>query len=184
MSSPTLVIRPALSSDLPLIPQIEYQAGQIFRAVGMDAIADDAPPTIDSLAHYASAGRLWVAVSCSDSAAPIAYLTADLLASDGLAHVAQVTVLPEHARRGIGASLLRYLELWAREMKLRGVSLTTFRDVPWNRPMYERLGYRTLGDEELQQEGLRGLRDLVKEEGRNEVLKRWPRCAMVRMFTK
>ncbi|KAJ9644761.1 hypothetical protein H2199_003725 [Coniosporium tulheliwenetii] len=182
MSSTTFKIRPALSSDLLLIPLIEYQAGQVFRTVGMDAIADDPPPTIDSLVHYASAGRIWVAVSHIDPGTPIAYLTADLLARDGLAHVAQVTVSPEHARKGIGASLLRHLELWARDMRLRGVSLTTFSDVPWNRPMYERLGYETLEDEELQQEGLGGLRGLVEEEGRNEVLKRWPRCTMIKMF--
>jgi hypothetical protein len=38
------------------------------------------------------------------------------------------------------------------------VTLTTFRDVPWNRPWYERLGFRVLGEDELGPE-LRARRD-------------------------
>ncbi len=152
----------------------------------MDAIADDAPPSVASLAAYLSAGRIWVVTSSSDPTTPIAYMTADFLAGDGLVHVAQVTVAPEYARQGIGTRLLRQLKFYAaarhRTMRVRGLSLTTFRFVPWNRPMYERLGFDTLSDEKLHQEGFKELRSLVEAEARNEVLKSWPRCAMVMMF--
>ena len=32
---------------------------------------------------------------------------------------------------------------------LRGVTLTTFRDVPWNAPFYRRLGFEVLDPEDL-----------------------------------
>jgi hypothetical protein len=41
---------------------IERAAGEIFRSVGMDEIADDKPPSIAELAIFQSDGRAWVVV--------------------------------------------------------------------------------------------------------------------------
>lgn len=32
---------------------------------------------------------------------------------------------------------------------MTGLTLTTFRHIPWNRPLYEHLGFRILADNEL-----------------------------------
>jgi predicted N-acetyltransferase YhbS len=58
-------------------------------------------------------------------------------------------VLPAHGRRGVGAALVRAVCAWARERGLPSVTLTTYRDVPWNAPFYTRLGFRTLRAAEL-----------------------------------
>ena len=44
------------------------------------------------------------------------------------------------------------------------LTLLTFRDVAWNGPYYERLGFRALGDDELGP-GLRALRDAEPAKG-------------------
>ena len=103
-------------------------------------MADDPPPPLVHLEAFRVAGRAWVA---SDAAGrPVAYLVA--LELDGALHVEQVSVHPGHARRGVGARLLEHLAGVGRERGVQRLTLTTFRDVPWNAPYYARLGWRVL----------------------------------------
>ena len=53
----------------------------------------------------------------------------------------------EEQGRGLGRRLAEPALLDARERGLRAVTLTTFREVPWNEPWYARLGFRSLPEE-------------------------------------
>ena len=131
-------IRPTHSADLPVIQRIELAAGEIFRTIGMPAIADAPLPTIEVLTRYQEAGHAWAAVDDRDQ--PVAFILIKLV--DGAAHVEQVSVDPAHAHRRIGRELIDHVEKWATSRGLRPVlTLTTFRDVQWNGPYYERLGF-------------------------------------------
>jgi RimJ/RimL family protein N-acetyltransferase/N-acetylglutamate synthase-like GNAT family acetyltransferase len=70
-------------------------------------------------------------------------------AVDGAAHLHQVSVRPECERAGIGTALLLEVVEWASGRGFPSVSLTTFRDVPFNAPWYQRRGFLVLGDDEL-----------------------------------
>ncbi|MFF9350058.1 GNAT family N-acetyltransferase [Streptomyces sp. NPDC014734] len=164
-------IRTARRPDLPLLQDIERDAGEPFRALGMAAIADDDPPPLDLLERYRRAGRAWVATDPADR--PVGYLIADPV--DGAAHIEQVSVHPSAARRGIGSGLIDHLAGWAERQELTALTLTTFRHVPWNAPYYARLGFRALDDAELT-DGLRKIRAEEAEHG----LDRWPRVCMRR----
>ena len=59
---------------------------------------------------------------------PVAYLLADVV--DGAGHVAQVSVIPGHARRGLGRVLLENACEWALGNGLNAVTLTTFANIP------------------------------------------------------
>src|SRR5206468_7695746 len=61
-----VTIRLARSDDLASIVEIERAAGELFRSVGMDLVADDDPPTVQELAFYAEGGRAFVAVGADD----------------------------------------------------------------------------------------------------------------------
>ena len=63
---------------------------------------------------------------------PVAYVLAHSV--DGSAHIDQVSVDPSQARQGIGAALIATVEQWAEATHLEAITLTTFRDVPWNGP--------------------------------------------------
>ncbi|HEX7442570.1 MAG TPA: GNAT family N-acetyltransferase [Acidimicrobiales bacterium] len=63
---------------------------------------------------------------------------------DDGAHVDQLSVLPANGRRGIGRALLDRAVDWARDEGLAGVTLTTFRDVPWNAPFYRTVGFEVV----------------------------------------
>jgi len=60
---------------------------------------------------------------------------------DGVAHLEEVDVHPDHARRGLGRRLVQTVCAWATSRGYHAVSLTTFRDVPWNMPFYTGLGF-------------------------------------------
>lgn len=160
------MIREASLTDLPVLRDIERAAGAPFRDVGMAAIADDDPPTIDELTGFQRAGRAWVW-----GAPAVAYVLAEEV--DGYAHIEQVSVHPGHSRRGIGRELIDHVAAWAATRGLAGLTLTTFADVPWNAPYYARLGFTVMTD---LTPGLLAIRTHETERG----LDAWPRVAMRR----
>ncbi|ATW51386.1 GNAT family N-acetyltransferase [Streptomyces peucetius] len=164
-------IRLVEEAELPLLQDIERAAGEPFRALGMSAIADDEPPSLAELERHRRDGHAWVAVDGSGRVA--AYLISD--AVDGAAHVEQVSVHPDAARRGVGRALIDHLAAHAPKEDLTALTLTTFTDVPWNAPYYARLGFRTLAERELTV----GLREIRHAEARHG-LDRWGRVCMRR----
>ncbi|MFI9585400.1 GNAT family N-acetyltransferase [Streptomyces sp. NPDC052236] len=167
-------IRPAARAELPLLQEIERAAGEPFRALGMAVIADDDPPALDLLDRYRRQGHAWVSADSADR--PLAYLLCDEV--DGAAHIEQVSVHPAAARRGLGSSLIDHLAWCAVADGLTALTLTTFTEVPWNAPYYTRLGFRTLGEDELT-DGLREIRHQEAQHG----LDHWPRVCMRRELT-
>ena len=57
-------------------------------------------------------------------------------------------MLEGFGRRGIGAALVEEACQLARRERQAAVTLSTFIDVPWNGPFYERMGFRYLRREE------------------------------------
>lgn len=164
------MLRSATVDDLPELPGIERAAGELFRPLGMDLVADDDPPTVEDLRPFVEHGRAWVVDRDGELAG---YLLADIV--DGCAHLEQVTVHPRHAGLRLGASLVENLASWAGEHDLPALTLTTFREVAWNGPYYRRLGFHWLPDRDVTP-GLRALRRREVDRG----LDRWPRGCMRR----
>ena len=166
-----VAIRTGRPDDLTFLVEIERAAGETFRYLGMDLIADDDPGSVEELAPYAEAGRALVAVDGNDR--PLGYLLLDVV--DAAAHIEQVSVHPDHARQGIGRALIGQAASWTRIRGLPALTLTTYVDVPWNGPYYERLGFRYLSEED-ETPGLRAIRQRERAAG----LDAWPRACMRR----
>lgn len=130
------MIRPPRADELEALLDIERRAGRAFADIGMDEIARDDPGTVAQVEAFRAAGRAWVAVDDADR--PVAYLLSSVV--DGCTHVDQVSVAPSHARQGLGAALIDRVA----ERAAVALTLTTFRDVPWNAPYYARLGFTVL----------------------------------------
>ncbi|BCJ35381.1 GCN5 family N-acetyltransferase [Actinocatenispora thailandica] len=160
-----MLIRPVRAADLPLLGDIERAAGELFAAIGMPEVAADEPFTIEELERYRASGYAWVATDPE----PVAYLVAEPI--DGNLHIEQVSVRPDHAGQGIGRQLIDT----AGAVDFPALTLTTFRDVPFNAPYYRRLGFRDLPAAE-ETPGLRRVRRAEAEHG----LDRWPRLCMRR----
>jgi GNAT superfamily N-acetyltransferase len=137
----------------------------------MDLVADDEPLPAAELLDYQRAGRAWV--DTDETGRVVAYLIADWV--DGVVHVEQVSVHPDSAGRRIGAALVEHVAQWARERGSAALTLTTYCEVAWNGPYYQRLGFRPIAAAELTP-GLRAIRAAEAEHG----LDAWPRIAMRR----
>ena len=168
-------LRDANFADLPRLQEIERQAGEGFRVFGMNAVADDEPLGLEVLRGYVERGQAWVIADHAD--VPVAYLLADVV--DGAGHVEQVSVIPGHARQGLGRVLLDHACQWALGNGLKAVTLTTFANIPWNAPYYERCGFRRLPADELTP-GLLRVRRQEAEHG----LDAWPRVCMRRLMAE
>lgn len=164
-----IALRALCEHDLPRLPALEREAGSAFRGLGMDAVADGELPTVAELRPYVSAGRGWVAADGTDTA--IGYLIARVV--DGCGHIEQVSVLPSWTRRRIGRALIGRALAWATAQRFAAVTLTTFTEVPWNGPYYERLGFRYLEPAEIGPQ----LAAIRAEEAR-QGLDAWPRACM------
>jgi GNAT superfamily N-acetyltransferase len=146
VSEPVAVsVRQARPEDVGRLQAIQLAAGNAFRDIGMPSVADNPPLPADQLSGYRRAGRAWVAADEYDE--PVGFVVADVV--DGRAHIEQVSVHPAHAGQRIGAMLLDHVAGWAAGHHLTGLTLITFRGVPWNAPYYERLGFRELAETEV-----------------------------------
>ncbi|ANY06582.1 GNAT family N-acetyltransferase [Pseudonocardia sp. HH130630-07] len=171
------MIRPATPADAAAMREIERAAGAPFREIGLDVVADDEPPPVALLAAYAAAGRAFVderGTPGTPDRAPVGYLITEIV--DGCAHLEQVSVLPRWRGHRVGAGLVERLAGWARDRRLPALTLTSFRDVPWNGPYYLRLGFREVVEPTP---GLRAIRQAETDRG----LDVWPRLAMRRDLT-
>ncbi len=140
--------------DVVATQQIERAAGAAFLDVGLPEIAADEPFSAEELAPYIAQGRAWVIAPDDDRI--LGYVLTDVV--DAQVHIEQVSVHPDGAHRGLGRRLIDHVAALAIADGIGAVTLTTFRDVPWNAPYYERCGFRVIPDAQLGPE-LRAVRD-------------------------
>ncbi|WP_372053984.1 GNAT family N-acetyltransferase [Tistrella mobilis] len=163
-----LLIRPARPDEAAVLAAIEDAAAVQFVRIGMDLGATASDPAM--LAARAAEGSV---LTASLAGRPVGF--AILTTVDGNAHLAELDVAPDVQRRGIGRRLIEAVADRARAAGHSGLTLTTFRDVPWNGPWYRRLGFTEL-PAEAQGPALRQIR--AAEARRIDPL--GPRIAMIR----
>ncbi len=157
-------IRPAQRSDLPDLPLIETAAAQRFVHSDEAWIADDEGMSFADFEHHFVHNRIWVALWQADGGheSVVGFAVARRLAESIYLH--EIDVHPDHGRRGLGRRLIEVVITWARQERVPAVTLSTFRDVPWNAPYYAKLGFQALADEALAPD-LRAIRTHEAEAG-------------------
>jgi GNAT superfamily N-acetyltransferase len=147
------VIRPARSDEIGRLGAVERDGDRRYDGYdGIPAGFDDvvAPAVLEAGRQE---GRLWLAVTRagagsgrdSDDAEIIGFVLAQIV--DGSAHLAQVSVRLSRQGQGVGRRLIETVVGWARGEGMAQLSLCTFADVGWNRPLYEHLGFSVLAEE-------------------------------------
>ena len=129
-----MIIRPAEPADYDWLPDIEIAAAARFATVGVHLPDPLAAITPETWAWIADTGFVLVAEA---DGRPVGMIGIERLERGWF--VTELDVDPAWQRRGIGASLLD-----AAKARTGLLYLTTFRDVPWNGPWYERQGFREL----------------------------------------
>jgi GNAT superfamily N-acetyltransferase len=137
-------IAAARPEDLAHLPAIELAAARLLAGHAPDAVLNETTG-INVLRQAQREGRLWVALAENS---PVGFAHAALL-EPGAVHLEEVDVAPAHGRRGLGTKLVSTVCEWATRHGYDAVTLTTFRDVPWNMPFYTRLGFAVVSNLEL-----------------------------------
>ena len=131
-----ITARPA---DLPLLPAIELAAARLLVGQAPESVLLE----ITSQEDFGDArqhGQLWVALADD---LPVGFAHVNVL-EPGIAHLDEIDVHPDHGRKGLGTQLVMAVCEWAARSGKRAVTLCTFRDVAWNMPFYERLGFEVI----------------------------------------
>jgi GNAT superfamily N-acetyltransferase len=141
-------ITAAEPGHLEELPHIELAAASRFRGYDVPATLFGDTTPIAVFANAQAFGHLWVALAASGECVGFALVEP----SGARLHLAELDVLPDHERRGVGRALVSLVERWGEAHGFAEVTLTTYRDVPWNGPLYRRLGYEFLPAEDLDAE--------------------------------
>ncbi|WP_304455753.1 GNAT family N-acetyltransferase [Nocardiopsis sp. YSL2] len=122
------------AEDEPDLVRVSLAADAVFAGAGVELPPDD-PRTL--LAH---ADRVLVATASDGRPCGLAAT----VAIDGHPHLEQIAVDPAHGRRGVGSALLAAVRAEAAARGHGRITLTTFRDLPWNGPWYTARGFAPL----------------------------------------
>jgi len=110
----------------------------------MDWIADDELSPASTYAPLQAAGLVWVVEANGQL---VGFGACE--AFDDALHLWELAVRREAQGQAIGRRVVEAVATEARRRAMPGVTLTTFRDIPWNAPYYERQGFRVLAETEL-----------------------------------
>lgn len=127
-------MRYARAPDFDLIQAIEDEADRLLVERLRPERWDPAPP---GAARASEPG--YVLVAEDDSGGVLGFV--HVIEEDGLAHLEQLSVHPEHGRRGHGRRLVEAAKHEARSRGHDRLTLRTYSDVPWNGPFYARVGF-------------------------------------------
>lgn len=153
-------IRPASAEDVALLPEIEQRASELFASTPFSDEVSHECLSVEFLLEQLAAGRIWVAADHND--VPVGFAVTIIV--DGNAHLHEVSVDPAHGKQGIGRRLVEAVCEWAALQSFDRVTLSTFRDIPWNEPFYRKLGFNELAETEHGPQ-MKTLRDEERESG-------------------
>ncbi|EOC1343452.1 GNAT family N-acetyltransferase [Cronobacter dublinensis] len=163
-------IRKTAAEDIAWLEDVECSADSAFAAIPALAwvATDGAQP---QALHYQLLATGYCAVAVDDADTPVGFINGEYIADE--LHILGVAVARDYQGNGLGKMLIAGAIGDARDRHLAALTLTTFRDVPWNRPFYERLGFRVIADDALSVR----LTRLLEEEAAHGFC-RSDRCAM------
>ncbi|WP_339950873.1 GNAT family N-acetyltransferase [uncultured Albimonas sp.] len=138
-------LRPGRVEDAVACARIEADCALQFRDSPHPWVAERESPLPAEHAQAATLGRLQV-VELHDRVVGFAILEPD--PDSATLHLVELDVAPRFQRRGLARALVdRAMEL-AAARGFSALTLTTFRNVAWNGPLYLRLGFRELAPQD------------------------------------
>ncbi|ELY2651626.1 GNAT family N-acetyltransferase [Cronobacter sakazakii] len=166
----TFRIRKTATRDIASLAAIERSADSAFETIPALAwVATDGVQPEDLHHRLCEQGYSAVMVNAND--APVGFINGDYI--DGALHILGVAVMRDCQGMGLGKRLMADAICHARAKQLSALTLTTFRNVPWNQPFYARLGFSVISEADMPD----ALARLLDEEAAHGFA-RDSRCAM------
>lgn len=133
--------------DIPALISVDKAASALFEPTGLlsqEALGDHVPAEV--FEKEIPAKNVFVARNQHGWAVGFALIRRR---GAGL-YLDQISVHPDHGQKGLGRALVIRTLTAAEARKLPHVSLSTFRDLPWNGPFYASLGFREIPGDRLE----------------------------------
>ena len=149
-------IRLATEDELDEILEVERLASQRFNAydlfVNRGSIAESEAEKETEAQDFGEEHRegithkqLWVATTKEYRI--VGFALAQSIDEEG--HLREIDVLQNYGRKGIGRKLIQTVIQWCILAGYSSLTLTTFRDIPFNGPYYKKLGFEIIEPESL-----------------------------------
>lgn len=143
-------IRSVRANEIDTLQHIDLKSSEIFKGTGLIDFGDNSahllPIPETRLRSGLGDSLLWVATNGRDI--PIGFVLC--AHKQNSLYLDQVSVLPEFGRQGIGRQLVQVAIEETRQQEYDYISLSTFRDIPWNGKFYRRLGFKEIPNRKLQ----------------------------------
>lgn len=137
-----ITVRPTRCGDVYALPAIERAAGERFRRYPELAwLAEGEVISTEQHLEYAERGQSWLALA---NDRPVGFILTEAHSSS--LFIVELSVDLDWQGKGIGRQLIACVADHARKLGLTSLTLTTFRDVPWNAPFYARLGFEQIAE--------------------------------------
>lgn len=136
----------ATPADLPTLVEVDKAAGMLFADTGLlseDALNDHVPAEV--FEHAIEDSNVITVRHEEDDLIGFALVSL----RGGTLYLDQISVHPSHGRKGLGGRLLDWVIDLAKRRGLRRVTLSTFRDLPWNGPFYAKYGFQEIARPKL-----------------------------------
>jgi GNAT superfamily N-acetyltransferase len=150
----TFTLRAARPDEIDLLVAIDDDAGRLYAEAGMiiELAPDDPFVQLERTRWLAATMRGDVLLAEDGEGSAMGFTASGDV--DGRPYLDQLSVRPAFMRRGLGTALLsRAIEAAAGELWL-----TTYAHLPFNRPFYERAGFRVVAEAQCGPE----LRDILR----------------------
>ncbi|MCU1750146.1 GNAT family N-acetyltransferase [Pseudomonas sp. 6D_7.1_Bac1] len=144
----TLSLRRAQLADASALPAVERSAAALFRNDPELSWLADAPVTgVEQHQRDIDSAEVWVIEAAEGLI--VGFLSAYTV--DTELHIQEVSVSSGFQGQGLGRRLMQTALEHARSSGLTALTLTTFRELPWNEVFYRRFGFETLPFSSLDQ---------------------------------
>lgn len=131
-------LRPGADEDIAALQRVDLAASRLFDGTGLIDEPDGPVPVPEDALRAGITTKLLYVVT-SPFGEPVGFALCRVVAHD--LYLDQISVDPSHGGRGLGAYMVQAIIEEANDRHLRGVILSTFRDLPWNGPFYAKHGF-------------------------------------------
>lgn len=145
IEQPHFEIRLTRNDDCEHLPEVERSAAARFASIPELAwIATADVHSVEDHQRFVTQKNSWVAIHDDQ---PIGFISG--VQMQNAFHICEFSVREEWQSQGVGKALMQALEADMADKNVTNITLTTFRKVEWNGPMYEHLGFVEIPDAEL-----------------------------------
>lgn len=166
-------VRFANKADYLSLPRIEKSAAKAFLTIGMDEIADMEPLSVSFYNELEQQKPFFIFVAENENLDLLGFCLVIFI--DEQPHIKELSVSAEHTGKGIGTLLIQNVVKESKNRDYQAITLTTFTEVPFNAPFYQKLGFAMFTPEHDWPE----LHSTLQDE-KAGVLKNYKRTAMIK----